>query len=655
VGVCYLLVESVLLSYRFRQYLIFGSSTTQLHPPPVIVSQHEHASISALTALYRRTGLFAWSDCLRQLGAGSPARVVFIIDRCFNQAGTAAEQVAFQNACQEPVLAVRNLLSWAHSRYATAPVRLSGLIERPEQATGNEWDAYSALAELMAVELGPQVLRFACAKLRRKGLHVDQHALHDLAALFANMHLRGALCSFDPDRGEGNEGAWLGAVFYRYALRHVLSADRIEELTDLLESELSDLTSTPEAVLEQREHEDTLHSLPDLLGALPRVQRHALGLYYGFEDREHTVAEIATALGTNVYFARAALVSGLGALTAATGANGLLNHDELRLAQAVFLQGRAIGELAEEQGLEKGVLRKQISIMTRKLQSALRRRTLSFRVEKSLREEQMSSFEPNSSGLVVPPEIPSTGLHLNQPSTLHPGTRFATSADGRANSSDQNAFASQFRTGSFPESIQVSLPPASTNFKVVQTVRNDRDDLRPDYAAWQETLDAAAIESLDRLAPWLALYETRASERDLISMPGALDRQALLLGMRDGVTTVTSALEESLARTARRSEFVLLLINFRGELRATTMQWKAADWESDAWPLHDLLVHRLSFVGGLSAAEAEVASLCAIQVLGERSTPLLPRFVHHTESASNPNQLVLRWVNPLKSPTARVV
>lgn len=591
-----------------------------------------HARHAPLIALYRETGLFAWSAGLRQLGASSSARVVFIIDRCIRRPGHDLQQLAAAAVRAQSADALTEVLARAHRRYGRDPVHMGELAEPAPLAADAGWDAYSALAELMAAELGPRVLDYARAQLRRRGLQVGDDALHDLAALFTNMHLRSALSAFDPVQGEGREAAWLGTVFYRYALRQVLAMRQTVALADWLEQEdLPAPESDPLAVLEQRAQEQVLALLPQQLGLLPQLERQALSLYFGFACREHTVAEVAEALGTNPYFARTALVSGLGALAAASGTSGVLTEDELALARAVFLERRCVEQLARAQGRSSAEVRRAVSAVTRKLQSTLRRRTRLPRSDSPLRSAPTTMAR-----------LP--GDHSKMFSAFVTQDRSAFTAD----------------TPTWPTSVPEprTRPEATPRRDPVpartegpDAARNGRPDLLPGDEAWLRELDEAAARTLANVAPWLDAVRERAAEAGvaLDEEPGLADDEAWLHALSDGAAATTAALEEMLPRSARRAEVVRLVIEgltVGGEPEA---HFEAGDWHSESVPLHALLSHRLGFAGGLSAAVADLAASSGMQVLAERSSSLLPGFIGEPEAAASHGRLVLRWVNPLKA------
>lgn len=229
-----------------------------------------------------------------------------------------------------------------------------------------------------------------------------------------------------------------------------------------------------------------------------------------------------------------------------------------------------------------------------------------------------------------------------------------------ASRAPQTAFANpQVLPNTVHEPNPMALKPGTATGAPVE-----RDDLPLGHAEWQEALDTAASDSLDQLAPWLELYRRQAMRAGLSRRSELLDDQALLHGMRGALHTVTAALEEGLPRGVRRAGPAYLHIRHLGRYGNATAQWRALGWESAEWPLHDLLLHRLGFVGGFSSAEARVAARCALQVLAEHGSILLPGFVHqagqievsvgggNADVFAQADELLLRWLNPVQYPAA---
>lgn len=574
--------------------------------------EEERLHRAPLISLYKNTGLFAWSEGLRLRGARSPVRTVFIIDHCLRRPSMGLVRAAFSHD------ALPAVLTRALAQYGDAPVCMDEAAVPEPLLDAAGWDAYSALAELLAQQLEPELLGSVRHRLRLKGLKVGADEISDLAALFANMHLRPALSSFDPQRGEGHEAAWLSTVFYRYALRQVLATRHTVALADWLEiDDLPAEHADPPAVLEQRLQEAATVRLQDWLARLPRPQCDALTLYFGFRGREHTVAEVAHALGINAYFARTALVSGLGALAATSGAEGLLEPDERALAQALFVDGISIEGLAREQRVELSQMRKAASAITLKLQSVLRRRTRLPRIDSPSRSRATATMTKSSSEFLA-----------------------------ALSTQDVRAWQSE---ASGPEA-----PAVAPRRRAAEPVASEqpRTDLPPGYADWLRELDAAAARCLADMAPWLDKLREQAQATGLNlaqAEPTLTDDEAWQQALHDGAVATTAALEALLPRAARRAPDLRLVVHgLLPQGGDVTAHLETEGWRSDTVPLLTLLAHRLGFAAGLSAGTAQAAARAGLGVMAEQASPLLPGFAWLPAAHPRRGELTLRWVNPVR-------
>ena len=600
----------------------------------------EHRDTATLLDLYYETGPFLWSQHLKELGSTSPVRTVFIIGKCLS--GEFAARSGWHAVERsQPQDALQHVLGQAYALFAEAPIEPLVDIDTRTGKLGR-WDAHGVLAELMAVDLGPHAIRSARHRFRNAGISVGFPELHDLSAVFANVHLRGALKTFDALKGEGREAAWLSTVFYRYALRHVMANRRLEDVLPLSD-ELPDLASEPQDVLERQAHEAVLQALPKTLAALPRMQREAVSLYFGFEGREQTIAEVAAALSTNVYFARTALISGLGAIAASTGAAGMLDKRELMLARSVFLEGRSIEHVAETSSLGQAEVRRQIAQVTGKLQGALRRRTTVPRVHSINREFPMTSKE-REYGLRTDElrQYVSTATLSFQGSSAravdwsrHFSTSFVPVAVVRELLSRQPELLKELSDRSEEVMSELYAP---------QPEELDRPDLDNDHRAWQEALDFAASQTLDDMRPLLSLWEERARESKIAVE--ATSEEQMLERLRDSLAAVATGLEQGLPRRARRDRSLLLAFWFPDAVDQVSVRWTTDAWTGDAIPLFALTRHRLGFVGGFKSNVADLFARCAVQILQERSSPLLPGFSFADRQPKRAGDVFLSWSAP---------
>lgn len=594
---------------------------------------------ATLLKLYSQTGPFLWSQHLRQLGSTSPVRTVFIIGKCLSGAFMAHPGWRAVGPGQ-PGDALVHVLGLAYELFARAPIEPLSDIEASVGKAG-PWDARGVLAELMAVDLGSKAIRHARQRFRSAGLSVSFPELHDLSALFANVHLRAALRTFDTLRGEGSEAAWMNVVFYRYALRHVMARRRLEEVLPLSD-EWPDLNSEPQTVLEGQAHEAMTQALPQLLAALPSKQRKALTLYFGFEGRERTVAEVAQALSTNVYFARSVLISGLGAIAASIGAAGILDEGELLLARAVFLEGRSLADVSQRHSLSQAEVRRTMAQISGKLQGALRRRTTVPKVQSKKREYPMTGKESDvelGAGELL--QYASTKTGSLRASVLHGSVRLPHLSGAIAVQAARDMLSTHDALLAEASEDEEEL---LSEIYAPQPEELARTDLEANHLLWQQALDFAAAMTLDEMGPLMDLCQQQARAEE-VAVEVASEQQ-FLERLRDSAAAVATALEQALPRTSRRDPGLVLAVDFADLPDRTLARWTTADWAGESIALFSLTRHRLGFVGGFKSGAADLIARCAIQILQEGSSPLLPGFAYAERRHSTDGELLLRWRAP---------
>jgi RNA polymerase sigma factor (sigma-70 family) len=567
---------------------------------------------------------------------------VFIIGKCLGDELDIPSGWRWDTNAGDELLG--RILPLAYSQFGQSPIdalppELPGL---PDAPAG--WDAYDVLAELMSVDLGPQVILSTRRRFRSAGVPVSYPELHDLSAMFANVHLRAALNGFDPSRGEGHEAAWMSTVFYRYALRHVMANRRLEDILPLSD-ELADAAADPLAVLEQRCIEAVGHELPAVLDRIPQKQREALALYFGFDGRQHTIAEVAAALSTNVYFARAALVSALGAVAASTGAAGLFTGRELETARSVFLDQCTIAQVAELQSTSQANIRRELAQISGKLKSFLRRRTGIPRTtheqihrESTMKISKMATFstEIEVTSADASDEL---GLFAYKAASVrrvdHPGQRSAMTRELRRWLEERQHLLNKLTDSD--ESLLADL-------YAMQPDEVDRKDLADGHMAWQRALDFAAAQTVENMQPLLQAGQKLAREND-IAIERASD-DVMLARLRDAMAAVATALEGALPRRHRRHRELRLAVHFTPPADQASARWMAGGWESDDVALHTLARHRLGFVSGFRSAEADVFARAALRCLRDRSAPVLPGYHFADRARDARDVLLLKWEAP---------
>ncbi len=172
----------------------------------------------------------------------------------------------------------------------------------------------------------------------------------------------------------------------------------------------------------------------------------------------------------------------------------------------------------------------------------------------------------------------------------------------------------------------------------------DRPDLAEGHRAWQQALDFAASQTLEDMRPLLVLGQQRTHD-DVIDSEDAGEEQTLER-LRDSMAAVATALEQALPRRSRRNVSLLLSVTFEDALERTSVRWTTEDWAGEAIPLFSLTRHRLSFVGGFKSPAADMFARCVVQILQERSSPLLPGFSYAENQRGRDADLQLRWHAP---------
>jgi DNA-directed RNA polymerase specialized sigma24 family protein len=351
--------------------------------------------------LFRQTGIFFWHDCLRRAGRHyAPARAVYATAHCLQ---ACADEPLPAQASARPVRHIVHTLLQRHLP-AVDNIILPPDVDSWGPAETQWWSARTYLGHLMSVQCGPYMLKNTWRRLSDHGISVDYLELNDLAALFANDHLSHAMRWFDPARGEGKEAPWITTVFFRFALPRVVSLRQSRVSFDLT-FELADDSLTPERLLESRARQHLLERLRDQLARLPSVQQHALQHYFGFDEPECTLAEVASRLGCSLHFARLAVTSGLGALAGTLHADHLLEPDEVELARLLFAEGRDARSAAAVLGISTAEVHRRSKRLGAALRSALRARTTSAKSRTTPSSREPAVFSEMTTDLTHPVDI----------------------------------------------------------------------------------------------------------------------------------------------------------------------------------------------------------------------------------------------------------
>jgi hypothetical protein len=576
--------------------------------------------------LFRRTGVFMWFDCLRQTtNVGAPARAIYAISDCLADSPPAGlPATASADALRAWIVAT---LQARRARYESVP--LSTRVDDWQDSSMTWWDPREQLAELIAVECGPSMLRNTRRQFRQRGIGVEYPELHDLAALFANEHLREALISFDPSRGEGKESAWVSTVFFRYALRRVIAARRNQASFDLV-FDVADSSMSAEEAAERHTRERMLEGLPGAIAALARPQRHAVALYFGLAKGEHTIEQVARALGTNAYFARAAIASGLGSIAARLGATGLFDHTELRLARQLFVEGADLDSMASSLGFDSAEVRRRVRSLGTKLRKSLRPRTTAVTPPLPPKEEVMLAYDTQTLDLdAVAACLERPGAariqRVNGVRTLSVRTNGAWHDVASTHSVRQ---ALEDRLDLYERlSSRFSETDAEDPLAVVFSLSEaevSRQDLAEDAVLWDALIAESSSGALANAEALFLLWREAAAVGDTrLTAEDVADAAARI---RSALSTVTSALEEQMPWNVRTAARGMLGIYREADGEDVLVRWYDANGvEQREFSVLDLLRHRFDLVGKFNHEALDLLTATAAESLMDGSI-VLPGF-----------------------------
>jgi hypothetical protein len=582
------------------------------------------AARASLSRVYRSTGVFFWASQLSACGVDSPVRAIHLIGRTLAQAPRFPTSASEADAKEW----VRGAMADACREFAsdsTAPLPELAQAVAPVM----EWNPYEELAELMVVQCGPAVLRNVRGQLATKGFKLDFVELHDLSAMFASQHLSAAVVSFDAPKGEGRETAWLTTVFYRFALKHILTTRRLEGAFSAA-FDIPDPASAPEAVIEERIRSTAMVALPQAINALRPLQRRAIALYFGFEGPERSLAQVAKALSVNAYVARAAVATGIGAIAAALGVTGLLEDDELQVAELMFLQSHDVDAVAQALGMSCTVVRKTASRIGVKLRLSLRARTRSATTQQ-LREADMS--------------------HLHSFVEAFASSRVELERDDRGELwARWPGEPERHRAGELLDTLRSEAPQlldrvvdsgddARLSELFSPSPSQRRADLLSGQEEWEQILEEASAGALANAA---IVHRRWLEASGATSQPDASpdSAESTVARIRDALSTTSSALEEMLPweRRVAGSAVLQLMRLESGEINA---YWAPGlQLGTEPMELRDLVAHRLGLVGGFQGQSLHLLTECVLEGILQQ-TCVLPGF--QTMAAPIAGRVAFRW------------
>src|SRR6266498_3023323 len=346
------------------------------------------------TLLHKKIGLFGYSREFGKYGIGSPYMQIVFIGRIISEQMEKTQRLPLLSDEAEIKKWLQNAVEKQANRESDKAPKwepLDHLALRTARVVA--WNPYRDFAELLNAYCGPRAYQNAANKLGRHGYEVSIDDLSELTQPFLKLSLERAVRSFDPMIGLGREAEWLTTVFYRFALKHVVS-DRQNKL-NLEELRSAEAESpSPLEELEAAAKESALSVLPEAMDQLPEEDRRALELYFGFHGRERTLAEIARELGTSQYLVRAKIVRSLGTLASKLGIQRDLGDKEYALVQMLFGEGMDVKIAAKRLDISEREVRSILERINEKFNEGLRRRTKKpwkYEVPRELKEEIVMS------------------------------------------------------------------------------------------------------------------------------------------------------------------------------------------------------------------------------------------------------------------------
>lgn len=327
------------------------------------------------TLLHKKIGLFGYSREFARYGIVSPYVQIVFIGRIIAEQMDRALRLPSLSNNEEVEKWLKNAVEKQANRESDRAPRLEPL-DHLALTTSRvvAWNPYRDFAELLNVYCGPKAYQNAANKLSRHGYDVSLDELSELAQPFLKLTLRQAVRSFDPRIGFGRETEWLTTVFYRFALKHVIS-DRQNrlDLEDLRSAEVE--SPSPVEELEAEERESALSVLPEAMDQLPEGDRRALELYFGFHGRERTLSEIADELKTSPYLVRAKIVHSLGSLASKLRIKRDFDEKEYSLVHMLFGEGMDVKAASKRLDISERESRRILQGINEKFNEGLRIRT----------------------------------------------------------------------------------------------------------------------------------------------------------------------------------------------------------------------------------------------------------------------------------------
>jgi DNA-directed RNA polymerase specialized sigma24 family protein len=626
-------------------------------------------------ALFESSGLFKWRQCLLLAGQRlSPTRSVFAVGQCLVAAESQGVnvQAASERAIESTIL---TLLDSYRDRYAHGA--LPGNIDTWGPQGAPWWKPREFLADLISVECGNVMLKNTRRRMSERGINVGYPELSDLAAVFSNDYLPGAMRSFDPQVGERREDAWVTTVFFRYAAPRVQAMARN---TVAFEDAFGE--EEPWVAADPKDQEDRELLLQELLVELNRLalpQKAALQLYFGIGAREHTLAEVAFALGKSVHFVRTAITTGLGSLTCKVAPDRWPDPQDAVVARLLFAEGKSAQDIARVTGSSARNVKLHIQRLSGLLRSSMRLRTVPKTQLTADREESMPRRDITMGFTVAEFSTRLLRERSFEQSVARPGTDLNRLLDHLDNAEGEGragrleiafvngvslGFGDHWLTFNSLEGLRTvlrsddqlydrvaeHLERAGLEDELATVFAPEAEDLEPpsrrtdisdEQRAWSLAV-GQSLATLDSLAKEHAEHFLEFTKGEFVK----IDRHRLTLALTSALPSVMAALEDGMPWPLRKAGEAVLLVWASNEREEGQVYWA---WSDDRGHMTEpsslvrLVYQRLDLIGKVPADVLVPLTYSVCMALAGGVLPL-PGLA--LEEVDNSGRRALRWTTP---------
>lgn len=577
------------------------------------------------TQLHHQIGIFRYSQMLNQCGVTGPARQIRAIGRFIElYLGPATELPLASNRHQLGDWALRGLGQIATDPGGREPCTLSTLAVRALPVV--VWDPYPDFAELLNFSCGNDAYSLASRRLRSRSFAVEENALWALVAEFLPRYLPRALKSFDCSRGQDNETFWLARVFFRFALK-TLVTDRanLHQLETLAEPALP--TRAP---WEEEEDRRLITNVAKAVESIPPRLREAVDLYFGFRGEPQTFRQIAANLECSEHLARAAVVQGLASVASRLGAGGVLDERELELARLMFVEGMSSGMAAERMGIPKRQARTLTASIGAKMRRGLRARTSTPRLHTVQTKGEIMQWLTNDEPSVSNDELVAALMDLREPPVTENDPPIVRLAGHRVPLARIHAILGD-------EDIAQRLQERGIDLGWAFDP-NVRADL--EATEWDQALEQLS-NRIWRVVEFLYHLCLQGIQEQARPTP-EMAREELLQRLHRVLCGLARTLEGTMSRAIRRSESPILRLNWTND--DVLCHWEQEESGAKGFSLRQIVVSRTEELGDVPPTVADVLPDVMMDALREGSIQI-PAF-RRTEDAS-PDGARLTWIKPI--------